>query len=350
MAWSRVEVRVPNRVVGLFVRHLATMLRGGVNLTVALDALTEQKEYPEFGAVIGAVAEDVHSGLSLSESWKKFPGVFPKTLVGLAQVGEQTGQITDVLDEAGSWLDKDEAVRRDVQSALAYPILVLSVTSIVTLGLFWSVMPQFTRVLTDLGVELPLVTRITIWLTESIRNPGPWVVGLGLVLWLKVQLPEWMATPTVGRIMVNVPALGAMLVSAYQVRFCSTLAMLTFYGVDLVRSVTLAAQATGSQVLIGDSARMAEAIKEGETLSTHMASNPLLYSAMTVAFIRAGEETGQLSTAISHAARIQSEELTLKLSAFSALLVPVLICFVAALVAMLLFSVFIPVYSVLGKF
>jgi type IV pilus assembly protein PilC len=165
---------VPRRVLVGFSRHLSAMLNGGIPLVRCLECLSRQDDALNFGVVVEDVARRVSTGAQLSDSLRFFPRTFSPLYIGMIKVGEMSGQLTKGLDRLGEWLERDDRICQRVKAALTYPTLVLLASLVLTVGLFYFVVPQFLGIFVSMGKPLPLITRAVLFVSSLAQNPGFW--------------------------------------------------------------------------------------------------------------------------------------------------------------------------------
>ncbi|MEW6277511.1 MAG: type II secretion system F family protein [Candidatus Eremiobacterota bacterium] len=337
----------------LFTRQLGAMLRTGIPITRSLETLTDQVEDPGFKRVIEKVYQRVCEGAMLSHSMNQFPRIFSNMYVSMVRIGENTGGLADSLEMLGAWMERDYNLVRKVKSALTYPVFVLALSAVLTLGLFYYILPGFVKIFDDMKVPLPLITKVMIVLTNWIRNPGMWLVGAGvatgLYFWLREYLSQESGRLQVYRVALWIPVLGPMLSQAALARFCCSMQALLTVGVDLAPGLKLSLAASGSPILAKDGVIMSQHLIEGVSLSEYMQRRPDIYPASVVQMLSAGEETSQLDQMFGRLGTFYNEEVNYLIEGFSAVLEPVLLASVAVVVGTIVLSIFLPLYGYLGK-
>lgn len=351
-SWMQ-KVRCPELVVVLFTRQLATLLAGGFPLVRALDTLSFQADHPNFGEVITHVATQIETGHSFSASLAKFPRVFSKVYVSMVRIGERTGQLDDVLDRLASWREQDHDLYQRVKGALTYPCFVLAISVILGLIIFYTILPGFVNILDRMDVELPLVTRIVFAVTNAVKNPGAWLVFIATTVVLGLKINDLYKTPRgavwIYNVLCAVPMLGTMLRFAGVSRYCSALGALLESGVELVRALKLAAQASGSPALAMDANHLLDSVEAGELVSSYMEGKPDLYPNTVVQLVKVGEEASDLPDMLRRAANYYADEVRYRIESLSAALEPIMIVCVGVVVGTVVLSIFAPMYGYLAK-
>lgn len=349
----RNKVKVPPQVLCIFSRQLATMLRNGVPIVQALETLSHQAEYPNFGEVVREVSEKISQGHMLSHQLTQYPRVFDKIYTTLVQIGERTGDLDASLERLADWQERDNKLRERIRSALSYPIFVLGLAVCLTLFMFYTVLPSFLAIFRDMDVELPLITRIVLFLTEAVRQPGFWLIAIATGGALYTAGREFLRTEqgqvATFRVFKAVPLLGSMLVMGGCARFCMSVEAMLGSGMDLARTLRMAASASGNPEFVADSKNLERSIMDGEPCSEHMFAHPEIYPPGMTYMISAGEQASRLPDMFGRAGAYFDVEMNFMVDALSAAMEPLLLASVASIVATVILSIFLPLYSYLGK-
>jgi type IV pilus assembly protein PilC len=345
--------RVPRRMVVLFARHLATMLRSGVPIVQCLDTLRSQPESPHLGEVIDRLGRQIESGHKFSNALARFPLLFSPIFVTMVTIGEQTGGLDASLDRLASWMESDEGLAQSIKSALTYPIFVLIVSAILTLTVFYTVLPGFVDIFASMHIPLPLITQIILGLTTAIRKPLFWIVAITLAFGGCRLYQRESSTPEgqvrMFQMLLRVPLISSLLFEGTSARYCAAASALLGSGMDLTRSFRLAAGASGNPVIIRDAPKLIRTVMDGEHVSAHMARNRDVYSGIMMYMVRTGEEASRLPEMLQQAALFHEMETRSKVDALKAALEPLMLMAVALVVGTIVVSVFLPMYSYLNK-
>ena len=346
------KVRCPSNVVVLFTRQLATLLRSGFPIVQALDTLSFQDEYPNFGEVVATIAKKIEEGHRFSVCLGLFPRVFSKAYVSMVAIGERTGQLDGVLDRLATWLENDSRTYQRVKGAVSYPLFVLGLAIVLGLLVFYTVLPGFVQVLDRMDVELPLLTRVVFGITNAVKNPGAWLalVAAGTILGLKIKdfNSSRSGALRIYSLLSRIPLLGSLLLFSSVARYCAAVGALLSSGVDLITTLRLAAEASGSPVLKRDADKMIQDVSSGLHISEHMLQHPRIYPPTVSHLVVAGEEASDLPLMFTRLAAYYDSELNYRLDSFSAALEPILIVGVGGVVATVVLSIFQPMYSYLA--
>lgn len=347
------RVRIPFQALALFTRQLVTLLHGGVPLVRALEAVSLQSEYPAFGKVIEEITRRVESGHRFSDSLTRYPELFPKIYVVMVEIGEHSGGLHQSMESLAGWLERDGQLRQRIRSALTYPAFILSLAGVLTLAIFYWVMPAFLGIFSEMQVELPLITRITLGLTSALRSPSAWLATALILAGLTRQLKRTWEDQN-GRLFLyslalRVPLLGGILWNGSTSRYCSAVETLLNSGSTLERSLRLSAAVSGSPVLLADAPRLTSAVMEGHLASDHMLEHPDIYSLTMAHMAAAGEEASRFPEMFGRAGDFHAMEMEGQVETLKAALEPILLAGVALVVGTIILSVFLPLYGFLNK-
>src|SRR3954454_22908798 len=173
----------------VMTRQLATMITSGMTLLRAFYVLEDQLENKKLRDTVGAVREDIESGLAFSEALAKHPKVFSPLYVAMVRAGETGGVLEASLDRISDQLEKDDALRRQVKGAMAYPVVVLSFALMVLIGLIAFIVPVFVKVFKDFGGELPLITKLTVAASHAVTSQ--WYILIAVAIALPIAFKKW---------------------------------------------------------------------------------------------------------------------------------------------------------------
>ena len=346
------SARIPPKLLVLFTRQLAVMVRVGVPLLKAMETLSEQPESPAFSEVVCSLIELVNGGLPLSAACGRFPRIFPTVYVRMLKVAEATGRLHDCLEKLAFWAERDFTTRQKLSAALTYPLFVLTLTTALTLVLFVWVFPPLLSVLQSLEVELPWNTRLLAFLSRLVLQPGFWialvltVVGI-IPLWanLNEEQPIYLKLWRWGS---RLPFLGQLLIRTSLARYCHAATTLIQSGCDVTTTWTLAAESCGNPTLAGDAARLTGRIRDGWAVADSMKEAAPIYGRMLIQIARLGAESGEMASKFERSQKMLDEAVELSLASFTAMVEPVMLGLVSIGAGFSLVSIFLPLYSYLN--
>ncbi len=325
-------------------RQLATLLRGGLPLDAALNALVAQRA--RYSEVLMGVRARVQEGYSFAEALSASRRTFPELLVATVGAGERIGRLEEVLERLAEHFEKRQALRQQVRAALAYP-MVLTVFSlaIVSLMLVY-VVPQVTPVFVDSGVELPLLTRMLMTVSSFARAYG-WLAlllaaaGSGLLA-RALRLPA--ARSRLHKLILRMPLFGALSRELNSARLMQSLATLTEAGVSVWESLRVAARMLTNLPMRQAAMDAAEEVSEGKPAAEALDRSGL-FPPLCIQLIASGEASGELHQLLGRAAETQERDLSARINTLTSLLQPVLIMLVGGFVLLIVLSILMPIFE-----
>ncbi len=340
-------------MLALFARQLTVLLGAGVPLMYSLDVLCEQFEEDEGRAVFQQIAAKVSQGFSLSNALACYPDVFSKVVVSMVRTGESMGDLTGCLEKLSLMLERDYQLKERLKGAFTYPAFVLGTTLLLTLFLFYTVLPNFVQIFRDMNVPLPLLTRVLMWITEALRNPSCWLIASGVLLIGGSRLRALLRTPrgqlAAYRLLGRVPVVGSILQYASLARYCWVMETALASGMDLTTCLLLAAGSSGHPELEHDAQRVCDSVREGNEISQHYQAYPQHYSRVLGSMVAAAEESSDLDRTFQRLAGWFQLEMDERVDFFNALIEPVLMALVAGIVGTVVLGVFLPLYGFLNQ-
>jgi len=322
-----------------------TLIKAGLPILRALDLLTDRAATPRLRPIIAQVRDRVREGKSLSEAVQE-AGVFSKVYSTAILAGEKSGNLSGVLDYYIAYQRVSTGVRKKILATLVYPVLLVLVASMVVTYLVAFVVPKFGQLYRDMNVELPTATKILIALTVDYRVAilgilaGVILVALGVFFWSRSEE----GGAAFDRLKFRLPLIGDTSLKFQVAQFCRTLATLLTGGTPLVAGLQTAGDAMDSALLRSSITRATQMVREGDSLNAALASTQIM-PALALDMIEVGESSGALAPMLTSVAEFYEEEVNLKLSAMVALIEPAILVFMGILVAFILISLYLPIFS-----
>jgi type IV pilus assembly protein PilC len=322
-----------------------TLIKAGLPILKSLDLLATRASSPKLRPVISQIRDRVREGKSLSEAVDE-AGVFSKVYSTAILAGEKSGNLPGVLDQYIAYQRVSTGVRKKILATLVYPVLLISVAIVIVTYLVTAVIPKFALLYRDLGAELPTPTRLLIALTVDYRFVFLGVVALMVLAAAAVFL--WSRTQEGGtafdRLKFRLPVIGDTLLKFQVAQFSRTLSTLLTGGTPLVAGLQTASDAITSKLLRATVGQATQMVREGESLHSALASKGVMPE-MALDMIEVGESSGALSPMLNSVAEFYEEEVNLRLGALVSLIEPILLIFMGLLVAFILISLYLPIFS-----
>lgn len=323
-----------------------TLIKAGLPILRALDLLAERASSPKLRPVISQIRDRVREGKSLSEAVTE-AGVFSKVYSTAILAGEKSGNLSGVLDYYIAYQRVSTGVRKKILATLVYPVLLITVACIVVTYLVTVVIPKFALLYQDMKVPLPTPTRILIALTVDYRY---FLLGaLALILLTIVAILAWSRSEeggiAVDRMKFKLPMVGDTILKFQVAQFTRTLATLLTGGTPLVAGLLTAGDAITSRLLRGTVAKATQKVREGESLHGALESTGIMPE-LALDMIEVGESSGALAPMLTSVAEFYEDEVNLRLAAMVSLIEPSILIFMGLLVAFILISLYLPIFSI----
>jgi type IV pilus assembly protein PilC len=339
--------------LAVFTRQLATLLQSGVPVTRSLEALGEQSVDAKVTRAVHQLNKDVKNGFPLSRAMMKQSHVFSPVYVSMVRAGEISGAMDEILDRLAGYLEREFELRRKVQSATTYPLVVFVVSVCITLMLTNYVFPTFIELFRGININLPWSTRALITITHILRNPAvmvPLAIGLSVVFF---ALRSYVKTPLGRRqwswVLLEAPVIGKIYQKVALTRFCRTLSTLLDSGIPLLHSLKTTAYAMDNAVMADLLEDIAQNLKTGVSLSLPMEDYRQFPSLLTQ-MVRVGEESGELAGMLRKMGDFYDLDVETALEDLVTILEPIMILGMGLVVGFVLLAVFTPVYSLVQQF
>jgi type IV pilus assembly protein PilC len=337
--------------LAVFTRQFSVMIDAGLPLVQCLEILAGQQENKTFESVLTTTRGSVEGGSTLSAAMRQHEKVFDALYVNLVEAGEAGGILDTILQRLANYIEKNVKLKRAVKSALVYPVAVLLVAGGVITLLLWKVVPIFATLFLGLGVDLPLPTRIVIALSNFIGS----IFGLMILvvfIAMAVALKLWHGTEQ-GRFILDgtllkLPLVGILLRKIAVARFTRTLGTLISSGVPILEGLDITARTAGNAVIEKALGQVRKALEQGKNLADPLKETNV-FPGMVTQMIGVGEQTGAMDAMLQKIADFYEEEVDAAVKDLLAALEPAMIVFLGVVVGGIVISMYLPLFSLIGK-
>ncbi len=335
--------------VAVFARQMATMISAGITVTHALEILEQQMENPTFRKIAERIRLDIEGGEGLSDAMAKHK-VFSRLFVSLVRSGEAVGGIDTVLDRVATFLEKEMAIRGKIKTAMTYPTIVLVFAMGIAYFMLAFIVPQFANILTDLGSELPLLTRFLIAVSILLRKGFPLLALLlvGSVVAYRMAYRNPKGRLFIDRAKLRLPVFGPIIRKNAVATFCRTMNLLLSGGQTVIEALDIAKGTANNGVLEGAIEEARKAVEQGQTFREGLTRAKGIFPPMMVSMAGIGEETGALDTMLSKVADFYEREVEEAIGSLSAAIEPLLIVFLGGIVGLIVVGMFLPLFQVIN--
>jgi type IV pilus assembly protein PilC len=334
-----------------FCFHLSQLLKAGVNIIEALTDLRDTVDNPGFRQVIASVLEDIEGGLKLSEAMANHGYCFDNVFVALVRAGEQSGQLTEVLDELSENLKWQDEMASQAKRALVYPTMVLVVIFGVIFVLMTVLVPQLAVTFKQLVPKLPRETEVLLFLSNIFVRWWYLVLGVPAALlaggWFLAKTNE-KAQRLVDEISLKLPVLGEIKQKIILARFSTYFAMLYRAGISVLDCIQICERIMGNRVMEEGLKRVGRSISEGQGISQAFVATKL-FPPLVLRMLRVGESTGALDAALLNVSYFYNRQVRESISKMQQLLGPATTVVLGLLIVAILYSIFLPIYDVIAK-
>jgi type IV pilus assembly protein PilC len=348
------EIKLPfaNRVktseLTIMTRQLATMVSSGMTILRALYVLESQTEAEGLAAIIVDVRKDVEAGLPLSDALARHPKTFSPIFVAMVRAGETGGVLEESLLRVADQLEKDEALRRQIKSAMVYPTVVLTFAVLVLLGLVTFIVPVFVGIFKQFGGDLPAMTKFTVALSNLVKSF--WWLLFGGFVGTMVGFKKWrrsdVGRPVWDAFRLRLPMkIGDIVQKVALARWSRTLSALVSAGVPLLAALDITAKTAGNHVVEKAMSDVIESVKRGGTIAAPL-KEASVFPGMVTQMVAVGEETGAMDTMLSKIADFYEDEVDAAVKALTSILEPVMIVVIGGIVGFIVISMYLPLFKV----
>jgi type IV pilus assembly protein PilC len=339
--------------LAIFSRQLATMVSSGMTILRALFVLEEQTEVKKLKAVIVTVRKDVEAGLSFSVALGRHPKVFSPLFIAMVRAGEIGGVLEDSLMRIASQLEKEDALARQVRSAMVYPSVVVSVALLVMIVLVVYIVPVFAGVLKQFATSassasLPTMTQVTVDVSHAMTNywyafiVGAAAITYGFRRWKKSESgrPQW------DMLRLKLPfKIGDIVQKIAIARWARTFSALTAAGVPLLEALDITGLSAGNEVVARAMVAVVDSVKRGGTIAEPLKESSV-FPMMVSHMVAVGESTGELDSMLAKIADFYEERVAAAVKALTSIIEPVMIVFIGGMVGFIVIAMYLPLFKV----
>jgi type IV pilus assembly protein PilC len=342
--------------LAIFSRQLATMVSSGMTILRALFVLEEQTEVKKLKAVIVTVRKDVEAGLAFSVALARHPKVFSPLFVAMVRAGEIGGVLEDSLMRIASQLEKEDALGRQVRSAMVYPSVVVTVALGVMIVLVVYIVPVFAGVLkqfstTAAGSQLPMMTQVTVDVSHAVT--GYWYAFIGVFGAIFYGFRRWKTSetgrPQWDRLRLNIPfKIGDIVQKISIARWARTFSALTAAGVPLLEALDITGLSAGNAVVARAMSDVIDSVKRGGTIADPLKESPV-FPMMVSHMVAVGESTGELDAMLAKIADFYEDRVAAAVKALTSIIEPVMIVFIGGMVGFIVIAMYLPLFKVYNQ-
>jgi type IV pilus assembly protein PilC len=333
--------------MAIFTRQLATMMKAGVPLLQAFDIVGRGNPNPSVTKLLSDIRSDVETGTSLSSAFRKYPLYFDNLYCNLVEAGETAGILDQLLDRLAVYMEKTEAIKSKIKSALMYPITVLIVAFVVVSVIMIFVIPSFKSVFSSFGGELPAPTLLVIAMSEIFISYWYLIfggIGGGVYFFLQAWKRNVKVQAFMDRLMLKLPIFGVLVDKSCIARWTRTLSTMFAAGVPLVEALDSVGGAAGNIVYETATTKIQQEVSTGTALTQAM-TNANLFPSMVLQMCAIGEESGSIDHMLGKAADFYEAEVDDMVAGISSLMEPIIIVILGTVIGGIVVAMYLPIFK-----
>ena len=339
--------KIKPKDIALFTRQMATMMKAGVPLLQSFDIVGRGNPNPSVTRLLNEIRQDVETGTSLSIAFRRHPMYFDDLYCNLVEAGESAGILESLLDRLATYMEKTEAIKSKIKSALMYPISVIIVAFAVVTLIMLFVIPAFKEVFSSFGADLPAPTMFVIGMSEFFTTYWWLIFGIlggGIYFFLQA----WKRSPKVqvfmDRALLKLPVFGALIDKSCIARWTRTLSTMFAAGVPLVEALDSGGGASGNIIYKEATDKIQKSVSIGTSLAVAM-TDANVFPSMVLQMCAIGEESGAIDHMLGKAADFYEAEVDEMVAGLSSLMEPIIIVFLGTIIGGIVVSMYLPIFK-----
>lgn len=340
------SLKLSARQVGIFSRQLATLLKAGMPLLVAITDIIEQIDNQHFKNIIVDVKEKLEEGSSLSNCLQRHRSVFSDMYINMVRVGENLGSLDEVIERLADLEEKRNIIKSKIQAALWYPAFMISFALLVITFMMVNIIPSLSRMFIDLGKELPLPTKIVLWISGFLSSF--WYIILLTLIIAAYYLMRYVKTPEgkerIDELKLKLPLVRGLYKKLIVLRFTQNLGILLNNKVDILKSFEIVKKIVGNSIIESNIEEAANMVKEGSSVS-HALSKSDFLPRMVIGMISAGEASDNLDSMLLNIGKVYETELDLTVTSLTSMIEPIIIIVMGVIIGIIVISVLLPIFE-----
>lgn len=344
------EKGVKLKDLAVMSRQLATMVAAGLSLLRALSILAGQTESKKLASALDTVRGQVEGGSALSDALARATDVFPPLMVHLVRAGETGGFLDQALESVAATFEADVKLKSTIKSALAYPLAVLAMAFLAVIGMLIFIVPVFEKMFEDLGGELPLPTQVLVILSKNMVWIAPVLLvgGIAFAVWWKKNKNTDAVRSKVDPLKLKIPVFGDLFTKVAIARFTRNFATMTAAGVPVLQSLAIVGDTSGNWVIEQALKKVQDSVRQGRTIAEPLAAEPII-PAMVSQMIAVGEDAGAMEQMLNKIADFYDEEVLSTTEQLTALIEPLMIGVIGAVIGGMIVALYMPVFSIFNE-
>lgn len=340
------RIGISSKDLILFSKQFRSMMHAGIPIIRIFEVLENQTEHKTLKKVVSTIGEDIRTGATLYDAMKQHPTIFTPLYLSMVSAGEASGTIINVLDRLIKIIEHEAKVKSDIKSALQYPIIVLIALGLAFFILLTFVIPKFASMFAKVGLELPIPTKIALFLYAIIADY--WSIAIPVVFGLIIGLRWWFSTVkgryVLDAFLLKLPLFGPLFQKAAMSRFASIFSILHASGVPVMQSLDILSGTIGNSAISREFEIVREKIREGQGIAGPL-KKAKYFPPMVVDMVAIGEESGNIEDMLHQVSVHYDDEVSYAVKGLSDALGPILVVGLAAVVGFFALAIFLPMWD-----
>jgi type IV pilus assembly protein PilC len=344
------EKQVGLKDLAIMSRQLATMVGSGLSLLRALTILADQTENKKLARTLGIVRTQVETGAAFSEALARHHETFPPLMIHLVRAGEAGGFLDESLESIAGTFEADVKLRQTIKSALTYPVVVLIMAVVATIGMIVFIVPIFEKMFADLGGELPLPTQILVLLSKNMAWVIP-VLVVGLVVfawWWRKHKNDDKVRAFLDPLKLKLPVFGDLVRKVALARFARNFSTMTRSGVPILQALGIVGETSGNWVIIQALQKVQDSVRAGRSVSAPL-SEEAIFPPMVVQMIAVGEDSGSMEQMLGKIAEFYDEEVQSTTESLTSLIEPLMIAVIGIVIGGMIVALYMPIFTIFNQ-
>jgi type IV pilus assembly protein PilC len=344
------EKNVGLKDLAIMSRQLATMVGSGLSLLRALTILADQTENKKLARLLGVVRSQVETGAAFSEALARHPETFPPLMIHLVRAGEAGGFLDESLESIAGTFEADVKLRQTIKSALTYPVVVLVMAVVATIGMIVFIVPIFEKMFADLGGELPLPTQVLVVLSKNMAWVLPvLIVGLAVFAWWwRKHKNDDKVRAFLDPLKLKLPVFGDLFRKVALARFARNFSTMTRSGVPILQALGIVGETSGNWVIIQALQKVQDSVRAGRSVSAPLAEEPV-FPPMVVQMIAVGEDSGSMEQMLGKIAEFYDEEVQSTTESLTSLIEPLMIAVIGIVIGGMIVALYMPIFTIFNQ-
>lgn len=342
--------RINDKNLSLICDRFSTLIKVGLPIVDCVNMLSRQVDDKDISAILNGVGKDVSMGRSLYASFAARDGVFPTTFLESVKSGEESGDLDKTFGRLKTYYERTSKTKSKVVSSLTYPAMTIVVAIIVIIIIMVVAVPTFSKTFASMGTEMPWVTKMLIAISDFFINYGVYLLMILVtgIMALRVYMRTPKGAEMVSAVLIAIPIVGKIIQLSAASQFAHTMSMMLSSGMPILKCLETAGKGVGNYVMRRDILSAIEDVEEGKSLSTCL-NRSIYLPSMLVEMTAMGESTGTLETTMEAVGNFYDNEVDIATQRALSVLEPAIIAVLAVVVVFILFSVYLPMFSMYGS-